>query len=278
MASVYELVTERIMDQLDKGIIPWQKPWIGRAKAWSRSTGKTYSFINQCLLPYEGEYATFKQIQAEGGKVKAGEKASMVVFYKLHIVEEEVNGEIVKKKIPTLKYYYVFNIANQVEGLEEKHNIKGKYKGAEPISECENLIESYTRREGIKIYPGPQALYNQTGDYIVLPKKKAFIDTPEYYSTAFHEIAHSTGHEKRLNRGLGKSAFGDSDYSAEELVAEITSAAILNTVGIETPGSMRNNIAYIQNWLGALKNDKRMVVFATGRAEKAYNMIMEEPA
>ena len=121
-------------------------------------------------------------------------------------------------------------------------------------------------------------MYNQTGDYIVLPKKKAFIDTPEYYSTAFHEIAHSTGHEKRLNRGLGKSAFGDSDYSAEELVAEITSAAILNTVGIETPGSMRNNIAYIQNWLGALKNDKRMVVFATGRAEKAYNMIMEEPA
>lgn len=129
MASVYEMVTERIIEQLDKGIIPWRKPWIGRARAWSRSTGKTYSFINQCLLPYEGEYATFKQIQAEGGNVKAGEKASMVVFYKLHIIDEEVDGEIVKRKIPTLKWYYVFNIANQVEGLEEKHNIKGEYKG-----------------------------------------------------------------------------------------------------------------------------------------------------
>lgn len=278
MASVYELVTERIMDQLDKGIIPWQKPWIGRAKAWSRSTGKTYSFINQCLLPYEGEYATFKQIQAEGGKVKAGEKASIVVFYKLYIIEEEVNGEIVKKKIPTLKYYYVFNIANQVEGLEEKHNIKGKYKGADPISECEQLIEQYTDREGIKIYPGPQALYNQTGDYIVLPKKKAFIDTPEYYSTAFHEMAHSTGHEKRLNRLEKGATFGEKGYSKEELVAEITASALLSSLGVETPDSMRNNIAYIQNWLKVLENDKRMIVLASGRAEKAFKMIMGEPA
>lgn len=278
MASVYELVTERIMDQLDKGIIPWQKPWIGRAKAWSRSTGKTYSFINQCLLPYEGEYATFKQIQAEGGKVKAGEKASIVVFYKLYIIDEEVNGEIVKKKIPTLKWYYVFNIANQVEGLEEKHNIKGKYKGADPISECEQLIEQYTDREGIKIYPGPQALYNQTGDYIVLPKKKAFIDTPEYYSTAFHEMAHSTGHEKRLNRLEKGATFGEKGYSKEELVAEITASALLSSLGVETPDSMRNNIAYIQNWLKVLENDKRMIVLASGRAEKAFKMIMGEPA
>lgn len=277
MASVYEMVTERIMEQLDKGIIPWQKPWIGRAKAWSRNTGKTYSLINQCLLPYEGEYATFKQIQADGGKVKAGEKASMVVFYKVNIVKEEVNGETVEKRIPTLRWYYVFNINKQVEGLEEKHNIKSDYKEAEPISECENIIERYTRQEGIEIQEGNSAYYCSSGDYIVLPPKKSFINAPEYYSVAFHEIAHSTGHNKRLNRGLGKSAFGDSDYSAEELVAEITSAAVLNAVGVETPDSMRNNIAYIQNWLGALKNDKRMVVFATGRAEKAYKMIMGEP-
>lgn len=277
MASVYEMVTARIMEQLDKGIIPWQKPWIGRARAWSRSTGKTYSLVNQFILPYEGEYATFKQITAEGGKVKKGEKASMVVFYKVKVVEEIVNGELVEKRIPTLRCYNVFNINRQVEGLTEKHNIKAKYKGADPISECEQLIEQYTDREGIKIYPGSQALYNQTGDYIVLPEKKAFIDAPEYYSTAFHEMAHSTGHEKRLNRLEKGATFGEKGYSKEELVAEITASALLSSLGVETPDSMRNNIAYIQNWLKVLENDKRMIVLASGRAEKAFKMIMGEP-
>ena len=100
--------------------------------------------------------------------------------------------------------------------------------------------------------------------------------TAEYYSTVFHELTHSTGHPSRLTRLTRPSFFGTEDYSKEELVAEIGAATLVNHVGLETSSSFRNSAAYIQNWLGILKNGKRFIVSAAGRAEKAVNLILNQ--
>ena len=111
---------------------------------------------------------------------------------------------------------------------------------------------------------------------MVLPFRKQFVSTAEYYSTVFHELTHSTGHAKRLNRLSKPSFFGTEDYSKEELVAEIGAATLVNHVGIETDSSFRNNAAYIQNWLKVLKDDKRFIVSAAGKAEKAVALILNQ--
>ena len=137
---------------------------------------------------------------------------------------------------------------------------------------------NYLGRTGVKLShsEGDQAFYRPSTDEVVLPIRKQFVSTAEYYSTVFHELTHSTGHPTRLNRLTQPSFFGTDDYSKEELVAEIGAATLVNHVGLETGSSLRNNAAYIQNWLGVLKNDKRFIVSAAGRAEKAVNLILNQ--
>ena len=121
---------------------------------------------------------------------------------------------------------------------------------------------------------GVYYLYRPSTDEIVLPIRKQFVSTAEYYSTVFHELTHSTGHKSRLNRLDRTAFFGTEAYSKEELVAEIGAATLVNFCGLETPASFRNNAAYIQNWLQVLKNDTRFIVSAAGKAEKAVNLIL----
>ena len=136
--DIYSEVTARIMEQMEQGIIPWEKPWIACGKAVSHATGKAYSLLNQMLLGRPGEYLTFKQCQQAGGKVKKGEKASMVVFWKWIEQEDEETGE--KKEIPFLRYYNVFHI-DQCEGITAKHTTETAFPdGAEPLEAAQ---ESY---------------------------------------------------------------------------------------------------------------------------------------
>ena len=121
---------------------------------------------------------------------------------------------------------------------------------------------------------GDKAFYRPSTDEVVLPIRKQFMSTAEYYSTVFHELTHSTGHASRLNRLTQAAFFGSEDYSKEELVAEIGAAALVNHVGLETSNSIRNSAAYIQNWLQVLRDDKRFIVSASGKAEKAVNLIL----
>ena len=272
--DIYSEITARIMEQMEHGIIPWQKPWVACGKAISRTTGKPYSLLNQMLLGRPGEYLTFKQCQEAGGKVKKGEKSQMVVFWKWIETEDEETGE--KKEVPFLRYYNVFHI-DQCEGINPKHTTETAFPdGAAADDAAQAIIDDYLLREKVSLshQEGDRAFYRPSADEIVLPLMKQFRSTAEYYSTAFHEITHSTGHEKRLNR-LEKIAFFGSDaYSKEELVAEIGAAALVNHAGLETVSSFRNSTAYIQNWLTVLKNDKRFIVSAAGKAEKAVNLIL----
>ena len=219
--DIYAEVTARIIDQMENGIIPWEKPWIACGKAVSHATGKAYSLLNQMLLGRPGEYATYAQIQKAGGYVKKGEKASMVVFWKWIEQEDEETGE--KKEVPFLRYYNVFHI-DQCEGVTAKHTHEVRFPdGAETLEAAQEVIYDYLSREGVKLThsEGDRAFYRPATDEVVLPIRKQFVSTAEYYSTAFHEITHSTGHEKRLNRLNHAAFFGTEDYSKEELVAEI---------------------------------------------------------
>ena len=273
--NVYNLVTDRIIEQLEQGIITWNKPWTGTSAAWSRSTGKPYSFINQLLLGETGEYATFKEIQKAGGKVRKGEHGKQVVFWKMNKTEIEVDGEKSEKLIPILRYFTVFNI-NQCEGIEQKYNKEEIALNFEPVTECDIVINDYISREKVNLihHAGNEAYYQPSTDTVVLPLQEQFKSIEEYYGTAFHELAHSTGHPNRLNRITRTASFGSSEYSKEELVAELTSSALLHTMGLETPATFRNNAAYIQSWINALKNDIKLIVSASSRADKSYNMIM----
>ena len=273
--DLYQEVTNRIMEQLENGLIPWQKPWISVGNAISHATGKPYSLLNQMLLGRAGEYVTFNQCQQEGGKVRKGEKSQMVVFWKWLETEDEETGE--KKEVPFLRYFNVFHI-DQCEGLKAKYTQELPEASASADETAETIIAGYIQRSGVRLLhsEGDRAFYQPMTDSITLPLRVQFRETAEYYSTAFHELTHSTGHTSRLDRLEKTAFFGSEAYSKEELIAEIGAATLVNHAGLETPDSFRNNTAYIQNWLSVLQNDKRFIVSAAGKAEKAVNMILGE--
>lgn len=279
--SVYEMVTERIINQLEQGVIPWEKPWTGiRSGAYNRISKKPYSLLNQMLLKHEGEYATFKQWQDLGGHVRKGEKSEIIVFWKIQPVEEEQeDGTKITRQIPLLRYFNVFHIS-QVDGVEPL--LEEELNNIEPIEKAENILHDYWTRESITVEhkAGDKAYYSPTLDLIHLPLFEQFTDANEYYSTAFHESVHSTMKESRCNRAEDRKgklvAFGSSEYSKEELVAEIGSANLMNILGIETNKSFRNSSAYIQGWLSKLRSDVKFIVSASSKAEKAVTFILGE--
>lgn len=277
--SVYEMVTERIIEQLESGVIPWQKPWTGSNNgAYNRVSMKPYSILNQMLLEHSGEYATFKQWTEAGGHIRKGARSEIVTFWKMQLVEEEEeDGTKVKKQIPLLRYYNVFHIS-QVDGVEPKE--KMELQEHEPIEEAERVKLEYMEREHLQVYERitDKAFYTPTSDYIEVPCKEQYEHIEEFYSTLFHEMIHSTGHYKRLNRlESGISArFGSATYSKEELTAEIGSAIILNRLGIETEKTFKNSTAYVQNWLQVLRNDNRFIISASSKSEKAVKYIFND--
>lgn len=285
-ANIYDQITNQIVKQMENGIVPWQKPWEHGTfmGCISHTSGKPYSLLNQWLLNGKaGEWLTYKQIQAEGGRVKAGEKASTVVFWKyLDKVEkqEDENGneiEVVTGKFPILKGYAVFHI-DQTEGIKPKYENKAKRYEHEACEEAEKVIANYVERDGLKLFieDSDRAYYRPSTDEVHVPIMQQYKVREEYYSTTFHELTHSTGHAKRLNRRelAEMSFFGDENYSKEELTAEIGAAFLCQTVGLQCEKAFENSVAYLQGWLRALKNDKKLIVAAAARAEAAVNYIL----
>lgn len=274
--NIYQMVTDRIISQLESGVIPWHKPWSGiRSGAFNRITKKPYSLINQMLLSHRGEYASYKQWHDIGGQVRKGEKAEIIVFWKIYKKEVEEEGKKKTVNIPLLRYLPVFHIS-QVDNVEPLKKLE--LKEINPIEEGQNILSNYWNKENIKVEHIAQnkAFYRPSTDSIVLPLMEQFINANEYYSTAFHESVHSTMHEKRCNRKSNNviAAFGSDDYSKEELIAEIGSAQLMSVAGIETPKTFKNSSAYIQSWLAVLKNDIKFIISASSKAEKAVKYIL----
>lgn len=280
--NVYQIITDRIIEEMSKGIIPWQRPWHGAIDgAVSYETGRPYSFLNQFLLGRPGEWLTFNQIKKLGGKIKKGAKAGMVTFVKTYVKKGKgdvtEDGEEVKDGMGfVLRYYNVFHI-DDCEGIKSKLEDKPKDDGLKPIEIADKLANEYVEREDtlkMEIKVSNSAYYSPATDTVVVPQLDQYDAAEEFYSTMFHELVHSTGVSKRCDRGLGKIAGKRSDeYSREELVAEMGSAMILNQLGIDSEKAFKNSVAYLQGWLRELKNDNRMIVWAASRAEKAVKYI-----
>lgn len=289
MANVYQMVTDRITAQLEQGNIPWRKPWTGvsadEGGAVNYVSRRPYSLINQLILGKPGEYLTWRQVDELGGKVRKGAKAGFVVFFKNITIQDKTfinpeNGEPETKTIPLLRYYNVFHL-DDVEGIETKIT-RGEAPKVQPLEAAEKAIADYlSRQPGLRFQNDKQsnrAYYSLLEDMVVVPMLSQYRIPEEYYSTTFHELTHSTIPESRCDRKAenARTFFGNEEYSREELVAEIGSAMLCNRLGIESARAFKNSVAYIKSWLGALKNDPKMIIWAAGRAEKAAKFILNE--
>lgn len=297
--NVYQMVTDRITEQLEKGIIPWQRPWSGCGLADGGAINyvsrKPYSLLNQMLLGKPGEWITYKQLKERGGNIKKGAKAGIVVFYtKFTIAKRKTESEDGEEQevtvtgfrdIPVLKYYNVFHI-DDVEGVEsqvKKEELEPD-STLQPIERAESVICDYLSREqGLKFVndtPSNRAYYSPGLDMVQVPMLSQYEIVEEYYSTTFHEFVHSTMAKSRCDRTADNknSHFGSNDYSREELVAETGSAMLCSVLGIDCEKAFKNSVAYIQGWLRALKGDNKAIVWASSRAEKAARYIIGEGA
>lgn len=288
--NVYQMVTDRMIEMLEKGVCPWHQPWTGAALedggAISYVTRRPYSFINQLLLGKPGEWLTFKQCKEQGGSIRKGAKAGLVVFFKQTAYKKEVENENGEKETriayyPLLKYYHVFHI-DDCEGVKTKiKEVKGN-ESLQPVDECENIICGYLDREKGLTFVNNQvsgrAYYSPSKDMVVVPKINQYDIVEEYYSTTFHELTHSTMRASRCDREADNkmAAFGSEDYSREELVAELGAAMICNKAGLDNAKAFKNSVAYVKGWLKALKNDNKMIIWASSRAEKAARYIIGE--
>ena len=252
MKDIQETVTAQIISALESGTAPWRKPWKGNASPHNVISGKTYQGINWFLLSMMGGggFLTYKQAQSLGGNVRKGEKGNPIIFWNF-IEKKKANGEI--GKVAFLRSYTVFSVS-QCDGLElPAPETEGETVPFVPIERAEETIA----KTGAEIsHGGDRAFYRPATDQIQMPEKTAFHAPEEYYSTAFHELAHWTGHTSRLARkGIEDvAAFGSATYSKEELIAEMGAAFLCAEHGIDS--TLENSAAYLQGWIKALKEKR----------------------
>jgi antirestriction protein ArdC len=268
--NVNEVITQRFLDSLEKGIVPWKKPWSCSKGGINFNTIKEYKGINRILTGMSGfsspYWLTFKQVGEREGSVKAGSKGTPIIFFTKGKNEDE------EKTWSVMRYYTVFN-AEQINGIEFPATIAGN-KEKEPIETAEKIIDGFVGRPEIN-FGGNKACYVPALDIIKLPTKNTFLSSEHYYNTFFRELVHSTGHTNRLNReGVSKNIhFGSDTYSKEELVAEIGASFLCNESGI-LDQTIENSEAYIQNWTKHLKENANWIISAAARAQKGYDWIM----
>ncbi|MBX9837710.1 MAG: ssDNA-binding domain-containing protein [Silvanigrellaceae bacterium] len=276
-ADVYSLVTNNIIEQLQNNVVPWQQPWKDNSIPQNLITRKPYRGINLlllCSLRYEQNlFLTFNQLKSIGGSVKKGEKGNLIIFWK-PIVKTAKESKTDEPELSfVLRYYKVFNVT-QCENIPSSLIEVTAETPFCPISYCDQIIEEMEHCPKI-IYEAQQAFYDPISDYINMPKPETFVANEDFYSVLFHELIHSTGHRSRLARdGVATtSRFGDSAYSLEELTAEIGSCFLSSVCGIGT-NNFDQSISYINGWLLALKNDKKLIVKASGQAQRATDYIL----
>jgi antirestriction protein ArdC len=275
-ASVYEIVTSRILAELERGEIPWHKPWRTLPPA-NLISKKPYRGINVFLLALAGYgsqyWLTFNQAKQLGGNVRKGEHGTKIVFWKFDKFETETaDGATEERTSAFLRYYTVFNL-EQTDGLKALLALPPAF----PIESAEKIVKGTPNPPAFE--QDAQAAYIPSRDTVTMPSRTAFDSQAEYYSTLFHELTHSTGHAKRLAReGFDTpQMFGSESYSREELVAEMGSAMLCGIAGIEQ-ATINNSAAYLQSWIKRLKADSRLVVSAASAAQKAADYIRGESA
>lgn len=281
--SVYQIITDRIIAQLESGVAPWQKPWKTDAPV-NLISQKEYRGLNVFLLAGQGYgsryWLTYNQAQKLGGHVKQGEKSSLVVYW--NIGEEKTvkspDGTERKTKPVLLRYYSIFNL-EQTEGIADKLGLTSSTRmvTSENLNECERIIRAMPNAP--KREQSDAAWYRPSTDTVGMPAVSAFNSPESYYATLFHELTHSTGYASRIGReGIERlNEFGSESYSKEELVAELGASMLCGVTGI-SPRVIENSAAYLKSWIERLKGDSKLIVSAASAAQRAADFIRGIPA
>lgn len=285
--DVHTKITDRIIADLEKGTLPWRKPWdAAHLETWSgvsrplRHTGEPYRGINIIMLwwasatmGYKCQYwFTFDQAKALGGTVRKGEKsvASVVFGKKFTKTVTDAAGDDVEENRFVLKSWTVFN-GDQCDGLPAKY-FEAPAAPVFTAKQRHEASELFFTKTGAKVtHGGNLAFYSPEHDFIRLPPFETFADAESYAATKGHEMVHWTMHKSRLDREFGKR-FGDDAYAQEELVAEIGSAFLCADLGI-TPELRDDHTQYLAHWLKILKGDKRAIVTAASKAQEAVDYL-----
>lgn len=276
--DIYEIITARFIDQLKKGTVPWQKPWMGVQNIVSK---KPYRGINSLILggsDFQSPYwLTFKQAHDLGGNIKKGEKATPVIYYKLFEKRDD-HGNLVlgsngrPTRIPFIRWSNAFNL-DQTEGIEAPAQTATQ-EVIQPLDKAAKIVAE------AKICPiyhtGFAAVYSPGEDVIRMPAQKTFRSPESYYQTLFHEMTHSTGHASRLDReGVTLPIkFGSERYSKEELIAELGASFLSNEAGILNQVQFDNSAAYLGSWIEKFQNDPRMIFTASSQAQRSTDFIL----
>ena len=309
--SAYEKLTparkalvDAVMKNLENGVGLWEQGWAGGGAPVSAISGKQYNGVNRMFLMAataergysDNRWVTFKQMEDKGWSFKRDEEGRSrgknagvsIEYFELRDKEtkqpfdrhtldgmtaDERNEYMDENVYPIRKYYRVFN-GDVIEGIPERERVEHDPTGRNDRAEA--LIEHWSGTQSPIKYGGSMAYYSLTKDEIHLPEKKDFVDMPEFYSTALHEIGHSTGHEKRLNRNLS-GAFGSAEYAEEELRAEIASMFLEQDLGVAASDKhIENNSAYIGAWKSKIKEDPNVLFKAITDAERMTKFVMSK--
>ena len=274
--TAIERVTNSIIEKLESGTVPWSRPWKGGASGMPANlvSKKPYRGFNVFALGLQGYgsrfWGTYKQLSEQGAQVSKGEKSTPIVFWKFNKEEKGEDGSITRNGFGFIRYYNVFNL-EQTDGYEPEESKPSEW---DPIEGAEKVVKEYEL--GPKIRTGEdRAYYVPARDFINMPEKHLFHTAEGYYATLFHEMGHSTGHENRLNRKTltDLCPFGSTNYSKEELVAELSAAMLCGFTGIEN-SVIDNSAAYIAGWLKKLRDDRRLIISAAAQAQKAVDHIL----
>jgi antirestriction protein ArdC len=280
--NVYDIVTQKMIERLEAGTVPWRKPWASDGRPpMNLVSGKAYTGVNSWLLNVAGYgspyWLTINQANERGATLRDGERYSIAVFTKQWTPKEPRIGAPVDKDgkpkaLRVLRYYRVYN-AEQFTGLDYPRP-QARALDFNPIEACETIVASMPAPPTLQ-HVEARAYYQRRNDLVNIPPRESFEAEPEYYSTLFHELVHSTGHETRLARAQEATSKMDGAYAREELVAELGGAYLCNHAGI-AHRTLANSAAYCASWIARLKGDSKLIVQAASRASKAANWILGE--
>ena len=285
-----ERAAEKMIEQLRKGVAPWQKGWDkpqgSELPAYNPVTGTRYrglnSFVLACMavdLGYaDPRWTTYRGAKKINAQVRKGERGVVVEYWKFPTREQEErhaaavsNGDKPDKLHIIHRTYTVFN-AEQIEGMPPLESVLSKQQDWAACDRAEALL----RASGAKIEHrgGNRAFYRSSQDLIVLPNKEQFHSPEAYYSTAIHELGHWTGHVSRLDRSeLMKGRFGSAEYAKEELRAEMTSVTVNGMLRL--PHDPNSHAAYVGHWIKALEDNPNELRYAARDAGKMSDFILK---
>jgi len=287
---LFQQVAERLIEQLEKGTSPFQRPWNEDTSVempYNPTTEKKYRGMNSLWLSMQGyadpRWMTFKQAQAKGWSVEKGAKGILINYVKTHgtVKLKDENGRPImdgdgkqktgeeKLERPIITSAHVFN-ADRIKGIPPMERTE---RQQEQKWEDMKRIEKLVRNSGVSIrHGGNHAFYNPVTDRITLPQKSQFEGGDKYYATLMHEMGHWTGHGSRLDRNILNS-FGTTEYAKEELRAEIASLMIGADLNIGS--DIAGHASYVKSWIAILKDDPFELYRASADAQKIRDFILE---